>query len=258
MARTSSFRKRSKSQGRVEMEPRVFDPAFELIVETTLLYDANAFSIFTAKCSKIKGPLIVKQSKWDDRDLAESIEREAKMATLITHDKIAKFHGITVLDSSRPALVYSQYSMTLKHAIATCRKPSKDVRISMIGDALKALGWMHALSFAHTQINLDHCMCEAHYPYYVKVPAIKGCLLANLSHASPASDEAVQQDIRDLAWIAACIIYWDVLKKRDADEWIETYATRHNKARVAMKLLQRAKSFSSAVDLLRDWNRLVD
>jgi hypothetical protein len=105
---------------------------------------------------------------------------------------------------------------------------------------------------------LEHCFCEASYPYVVRVPFIKGCLLANLSHAVPATDEAMAQDIRDFAWIAACIIYWDNLKKRDADEWIETYATRHERARRAMKLLHRAHSFASAVDLLREWDSVLE
>lgn len=118
-------------------------------MEPTLLYDANAFSVFKAKSTKIKAPLVVKQSKWDDPEMAKSIEREARMATLIAHDRIARFHGIVTLDSERKALVYAQYSMTLKHAIDTCKKPTKDLRISMIGDLLRALAWVHALSYAH-------------------------------------------------------------------------------------------------------------
>ena len=66
-------------------------------------------------------------------------------------------------------LVFDRYSFSLKQAILQCRKPSKERRISMAQDILEGVAWMHALSYAHTKLSLDHCLCQVTYPLLVKI-----------------------------------------------------------------------------------------
>jgi hypothetical protein len=229
-------------------EPRTFAFA-EHLAHGALVHDSGAYSITVGLCSKVAQPLVVKRSKWRDADLEAQLVQEARMATALRHNKIAAFQGLVRDETHGPMLVYERYSMTLKQAIVSCRKPSKDTRIQLALDLLEAVAWVHALSYTHGSIDLDHCYCRVTYPYVLKFGVPRECFLGNLSHCTPIEAPvagspadastlvAVRDDVDDYAWAAACILYWDVLRRRDAHEWIDTYATRHAKARKVMNLL---------------------
>lgn len=135
------------------------------------------------------------------------------MATFLHHEKIASFFGITSIETSQTALVYEKYDMDLERAISTCRKPSKEDRISMARDVLEGLAWIHALNHCHTALAPPHILCRVSYPLLVKVGFPKSCLISNVAYATQSTEEAFRRDLNQYAWIATCILYWDLVKE---------------------------------------------
>jgi hypothetical protein len=143
--------------------------------------------------------------------------------------------------------------MTMNEAIRTCRKPNKDDRIRMASHLVEALAWMHALSYAHTNLNLDHVFAIHSYPYLIRVPFPHDAHLGGVGYATFGSQAMFAKDIDDLAYLIACIFYWQKIETRHLTEWVDTYLSRHEMSRDLMRLLTSRKTFASAVDLFRAW-----
>jgi hypothetical protein len=124
--------------------------------------------------------------------------------------------------------------MTLQEAIRTCRKPHKDNRIRMATHLIEALAWMHALSYAHTSLSLDHTYAIHSYPYLIKVPFPFDAHLGGVGYATYGSNALFANDLEDLSFLLAHVFYWQRINRKHLSEWIDTYTSRHALSRDLM------------------------
>jgi hypothetical protein len=47
----------------------------------------------------------------------------------------------------------------------------------------------------------------------VKVGFPKSWLISNVAYATQSTEEAFRRDLNQYAWIATCILYWDLVKE---------------------------------------------
>ena len=82
------------------------------------------------------------------------------MATMLRHNKIAAFLGRSETDGSGTQLVYERYSMTIAHAIATCRKPSKEARIQLAFDLVEAATQLMSATSSRDAVSVRSLQCD--------------------------------------------------------------------------------------------------
>jgi hypothetical protein len=88
------------------MQSRIFPNDKKIkIHRRKIVSSRGAQIIYKASCKAIKHPIVAKSFQFNDPTLASSLEREAQLATLMTHPNIVHFHGITLFDD-KIALIY--------------------------------------------------------------------------------------------------------------------------------------------------------
>lgn len=250
----SPVRRRSLSRSNLLVVSRKVDPSIRLrISKSKYLSDHGSFSIQVCKSKQIQSKLVAKTTRWQDATMTALLEREASAATMLTHPRIAHFFGSTQ-HNDKQYLIYKRYDMTLEEAIRTCRKPSKEERIAMATHLVEAVAHIHSFHLSHTTLTLDHVLVRATYPWIVRVPYVKEAFVGNLAYTTESTRDTIAKDLRDLAYLIACIMYWNKIDPKQVAEWIRTFRSRHADSIQFVKLLVTLDSYDSARDLFREWN----
>lgn len=250
----SPIRRRSLSRSNLLVTSRSLDPSARVrISKSKFLSDHGSFSIQSCKSKQIQCKLVAKTIRWTDASMTALLEREASAATLLTHPRIAHFFG-SMQHNDKQYLIYKRYDMTLEEAIRTCRKPSKEERIAMATHLVEAIAHIHSFNMSHTTLTLDHVLVRTTFPWIVRVPYVKEAFVSNLAYATESTRESTARDMRDLAYLIACVMYWNKIDPKQVGEWIRTFRSRHTDSIQFVKLLVNLEAYDSARDLFREWN----